>query len=79
MINHKPYGHYEKYVKCTLMNRHGTPPTQELKFINFYKKVLRETKLDNVFTYTIKCNAYGGMACAYFGVPYVANVTGLGR
>ena len=35
-------------------------------------------KPDIVFTYTIKPNAYGGMACASLGVPYVANVTGLG-
>ena len=67
-----------KFVPCTLMNRHGTNPIQELKLISFYKKVLREIKPDIVFTYTIKCNAYGGMACASLGVPYVANVTGLG-
>jgi galacturonosyltransferase len=67
-----------KFVPCTLMNRHGTNPIQELKLISFYKKVLREIKPDIVFTYTIKCNAYGGMACASLGVPYVGNVTGLG-
>lgn len=67
-----------KFVPCTLMNRHGTNPIQELKLISFYKKVLREINPNIVFTYTIKCNAYGGMACASLGVPYVANVTGLG-
>ena len=67
-----------KFVPCTLMNRHGTNPIQELKLISFYKKVIRDIKPDIVFTYTIKCNAYGGMACASLGVPYVANVTGLG-
>lgn len=67
-----------KFIPCTLMDRHGTNPIQELKLISFYKKVLREIKPDIVFTYTIKCNAYGGMACASLGVPYVANITGLG-
>ncbi|MBO4864818.1 MAG: glycosyltransferase family 4 protein [Eubacterium sp.] len=67
-----------KFVPCNLMDRHGTNPIQELKLISFYKKVLREIKPDIVFTYTIKSNAYGGMACASLGVPYVANVTGLG-
>jgi galacturonosyltransferase len=67
-----------KFVPCTLMNRHGTNPIQELKLISFYKKTMREIKPDIVFTYTIKCNAYGGMACASLSVPYVANVTGLG-
>lgn len=66
------------YIPCSLMSRHGTNPIQELKLISFYKRVLREYKPDIVFTYTIKCNAYGGMACASLGVPYVANVTGLG-
>lgn len=67
-----------KFVPCTLMKRHGTNLIQELKLISFYKKVIRDIKPDIVFTYTIKCNAYGGMACASLGVPYVANVTGLG-
>lgn len=66
------------YIPCSLMSRHGTNPIKELKLINFYKSVLRDIKPDIVFTYTIKCNAYGGMACASLGVPYVANVTGLG-
>lgn len=67
-----------RFISCSMLNRHGTNPVQELKLINFYKKILREVKPDIVFTYTIKCNAYGGMACASFGIPYVVNVTGLG-
>jgi len=67
-----------QFVDNPLLDRHGTNPIQELKLISFYKKVLRDIKPDIVFTYTIKCNAYGGMACASLGVPYVANVTGLG-
>ena len=66
------------FIPCQLMYRHGTNPVQELKLISFYKKIIRETKPDIVFTYTIKCNAYGGIACSSLGVPYVANVTGLG-
>ena len=67
-----------KFIPCELMDRHGTNPIQELKLINFYKQVLKKTKPDIVFTYTIKPNAYGGMACAILGTPYVANITGLG-
>ncbi|MBR4435122.1 MAG: glycosyltransferase family 4 protein [Clostridia bacterium] len=67
-----------RFIACPLMDRHGTNPIHELKLIRFYKKVLRDIKPDIVFTYTIKPNAYGGMACASLGVPYVANVTGLG-
>ncbi len=67
-----------KYVPCTLMDRHGTNPIKEIKLISFYKRILRDIRPDIVFTYTIKPNAYGGMACAGLGVPYVANITGLG-
>ena len=67
-----------RFVPCTLIERHGINPIKELKLINFYKKILKNIKPDIVFTYTIKCNAYGGMACASLGIPYVANVTGLG-
>ena len=39
---------------------------------------LKEIKPDVVFTYTIKPNVYGGMACQACKIPYLANVTGLG-
>lgn len=67
-----------KFIKNPLLERHGTNPVKELKLISFYKKVLREIKPDIVFTYTIKPNAYGGIACASLGIPYVVNITGLG-
>ena len=59
-------------------DRHGTNPLQELKLLRFYEYLLREESPDMVFTYTIKPNVYGGMACARLGIPYVANITGLG-
>lgn len=67
-----------KFIPCPFMERHGTNPIKELKLISFYKKVLIDTKPDIVFTYTIKPNAYGGIACSSLDVPYVANITGLG-
>ena len=59
-------------------DRHGKKPLQEVKQIGFYKRTLDEIKPDICFTYTIKPNIYGGIACASRKVPYVANVTGLG-
>ncbi|MBO5868915.1 MAG: glycosyltransferase family 4 protein, partial [Oscillospiraceae bacterium] len=35
-------------------------------------------KPDAVFTYTIKPNVYGGLACRLLKIRYMANVTGLG-
>jgi galacturonosyltransferase len=65
-------------VPCELLNRHGINPIEELRLLIYYRKLLKKIKPDIVFTYTIKPNVYGGMACAEFGIPYVANITGLG-
>lgn len=62
----------------TDISRHGMNPIYDMKLLKRYKSILRETKPDIVFTYTIKPNIYGGIACASLGVPYVMNITGLG-
>lgn len=67
-----------KFIPCELLDRHGTNPFKELQLISFYEKVLKEYKPDIVFTYTIKPNVYGGMACSKYKIPYVVNITGLG-
>lgn len=67
-----------KFISCNLLDRHGTNPVKELKLISYYKKILKKIKPDIVFTYTIKPNVYGGMACTKLGIPYVVNITGLG-
>lgn len=67
-----------KFIECTLLDRHGKNPLQDLKLLHYYKLIIKQIKPDIVFTYTIKPNVYGGMACADLKVPYVANITGLG-
>lgn len=67
-----------KFIPCELLDRHGTNPVQELKLIQYYKKVLLKYKPDIVFTYTIKPNVYGGIVCGNLNIPYVVNITGLG-
>ena len=62
----------------TAIERRGTNPLKDMGLLRMYKFYLSEIKPDIVLTYTIKPNVYGGMACQKFGVPYVANVTGLG-
>ena len=73
---------YWNEIGCKFINyefdRHGKNPLREFRHISFYKKLLREIRPDIVFTYTIKPNVYAGMACADLGIPYVANITGLG-
>lgn len=67
-----------EFISCDLLDRHGTNPVKELRLISYYKKLLKRLKPDIVFTYTIKPNVYGGMACASLGIRYVVNITGLG-
>ena len=65
-------------VVRTAVARHGKNPLKDIKLYRDYKKLVKEVKPDIVFTYTIKPNIYGGMACGKLKVPFVANVTGLG-
>lgn len=67
-----------EFIPCDYLDRHGMNPFQELKLLMYYKKILEEYEPDIVFTYTIKPNVYGGMMCAKYNIPYVANITGLG-
>ncbi len=62
----------------TDLERHGTNPLRELHTAAFFKDKIREFNPDLVLTFTIKANIYAGMAAASLGIPYVANVTGLG-
>ncbi len=67
-----------KYVQTQHLDRRGTSPAEDVRLMAFYVDLLREISPDVVLTYTIKPNVYGGMACQRLGVPYIANVTGLG-
>lgn len=60
------------------INRHGMNPVDELKILYSYNKLINEVKPDIVFGYTIKPNIYGAIAARKAGVPFLANITGLG-
>ena len=62
----------------TPLERHGTNPFSELKLKSRYKQIIREVRPDIVFSYTIKPNIYGGMACKSLKIPCIMNITGLG-
>ena len=62
----------------TPLERHGTNPITELKLKNRYKDIIRQVHPDIVFSYTIKPNIYGGMACKALKIPCIMNITGLG-
>lgn len=62
----------------TPLERHGTNFITEFKLKNRYKQIIREIRPDIVFSYTIKPNIYGGMACKALKIPCIMNITGLG-
>lgn len=62
----------------TPIDRRGLNPVTDIKLFCQYRKMLRQIKPDMVITYTIKPNVYGGLACRLAGIPYAANITGLG-
>ena len=64
-------------LNCYL-ERRGTSIKKDWKLIRYYVRLLKREKPDIVLTYTIKPNAYGGIACSLLGIPYIANITGLG-
>lgn len=61
------------------MDRHGMDPREELRILNEYKRLLKEVKPDICLGFTIKPNIYGAIAARKYGIPFVANITGLGK
>lgn len=77
-------GHEEDFQKLgcrcieTKLERRGMNPFQERKLIAVYRHLLKTEKPDLVITYSIKPNLYAGFLCRRMGIPYCANVQGLG-
>lgn len=67
-------------LRCieTDIDRRGIDPATDLKLFRTYQRLLKDEKPDLVITYSIKPNIYGGLACRLAGIPYCANVQGLG-
>ena len=67
-------------IRCieTNVDRRGINPKTDWKLFSTYRKLLKVEQPDMVITYSIKPNIYGGIACRMAGIPYCANVQGLG-
>ncbi len=67
-------------LRCieTPIDRRGINPVTDLKLLSTYRRMLRTEQPDLVITYSIKPNIYAGLACAQLGIPFCANVQGLG-
>ncbi len=62
----------------TPLHRRGINPVEDAGLLARYFRILRSEKPDLVVTYSIKPNIYAGFACRMLGIPYCANVQGLG-
>lgn len=70
----------KKGCKCIniVINRRGTNPVSDFFLFKKYVNILKRVNPSIVLTYTIKPNVYGGIACRFLKIPYIANITGLG-
>ncbi len=81
-----PFGDGEKISKeygCkfieTEMSRRGTNPIKDLKLLKKYISIIKDIKPDIVLAFTVKCDIYGGIACRKLKIPFIPNITGLGK
>lgn len=80
-----PYDDYVKRIEklgckviTTEFDRRGMNPKQEQRLFREYCRIIKDVQPDKILTYTIKPNIYGGIAAKKFGIPQIANITGLG-
>lgn len=81
-----PFGEGEKNAQeygCQFienkMDRRGTNPIKDLFIIKKYCSVIKQVEPDVVLAYTVKPDVYGGIACRMMNVPFIPNITGLGK
>lgn len=81
-----PFGEGEKTSKdygCTFienkMDRRGTNPLKDFLIIKEYFSIIKKVNPDVVLTYTVKPDVYGGIVCRCLNVPFIPNITGLGK
>lgn len=62
----------------TAIDRRGKNPLREITLLLSYNKIIKTIKPDQIVTYTIKPNLYGGIIARIRKIPYAINITGLG-
>lgn len=81
-----PFGEGEVSAKeygCHFIENHidrrGTNIFRDMSLISEYKKILKSVSPDIVLAYTVKPDVYGGIICDQLHIPFVPNITGLGK
>ena len=67
-------------LRCinTDVDRRNINLKANLKLLKTYRNLLKAEHPDLVLTYSIKPNIYAGLLCGIMGIPFCANVQGLG-
>lgn len=60
------------------VDRRGINPIKDAALFNTYRRILKKEAPDMLITYSIKPNIYAGFAARILGIPYNANVQGIG-
>lgn len=64
--------------EAVTIDRKGLDPLAELSLLSRYRRILKRLKPLAYLGFTIKPNIYGALAASKFGIPVIANVSGLG-
>lgn len=61
------------------MERRGTNPFKDVSTICDYFKIIKKVNPSVVLGYTVKPDVYGGIVCRLLNIPFIPNITGLGK
>ena len=67
-----------KFVDIPI-NRRNTRIHEDIMLLRRYCKLIHDERPDAVLAYTVKPDVYGGIAAAWNNVPFMPNITGLGK
>lgn len=78
----KDYTQAFRTMGCNIINidvdRRSVSVKKDYNLFKKYYKLFKEQKPDMVITYSIKSNIYAGLSASLLGIPYCANIQGLG-
>ena len=61
------------------IDRRGTRPLKDATLLKNYYALIKKEKPDVVLAYTVKPDVYGGIICRLLKIPFIPNITGLGK
>lgn len=63
----------------TNIDRRGKNPLKDFSLMKEYRRIFKAVCPDFVLAYTVKPDVYGGIVCNQMHIPFIPNITGLGK